>query len=526
MSTALSLAEVNAVIGACGCCEHPRCCPPEKECRSVGFILTQVGFVKPDSTPSDDSEEPPDYQQTKYLVLRHSVSGSDEPPAIGEYPGTEIEYTSFTRSQNWVFSDVQTWDRAFNANLCSLSLPDAVVTPSCTFTGGIVDRYYSPYYDGGTDTWNNFKSTEQEWVYSDGEGDETEAHIAWREQYTDAETWQTMRDEWEIAHPIHVAWEATRDAHDAWEYIRDEHDLWEADPEGYGDEPPLEGPEPPLEGEEPPNPEEPSPEPEEFYGPCTLKTVVITTNWERIGGEVVLADLGEGFPNPNTSDPFYGSVIVTGDDYSYESPVTWAEFKAQAEAWVNDNAAEAFERMDMNASDSDYCPPQGSCLAEKYHTNDVGSPWLAAVTGRMFQYRYKLNKCCGYKRILSGWQEVFWPLIYLEWLAEIALLGSDDPVPPPPVNLDSLAVKKQWLWEGVPPLCPPVDSSESDDPALTPFDHEPMWSPWSAIVKVADGEQGRIGIRNYFQICYGTLRDVMPQVLGEADLSDDEPDTP
>jgi hypothetical protein len=136
-----------------------------------------------------------------------------------------------------------------------------------------------------------------------------------------------------------------------------------------------------------------------------------------------------------------------------------------------------------------------------------------------FRYRFKLNKCCAYRSILSGWREVFVPQSYQEWFLGLAELGSGDVIPAPPVDLEDLAAHKQWLWTGIPPLCKGSSSSNSD-----PFDYEPMWSAWSNPVKVPADECGLVVLKNYFQICHGSLQDVMPEVLGQMNFSDDTPD--
>lgn len=523
--SAPTLAEVNAVLAQCGCCEHPRCCPPLLECRSLTFQAGANGWdLPPDST---DSDPPPLWQATKYLrkTTSHASYGSDNITSVSNYPGSgsAIEYTSYTRvdTRSYTFSE---WvDRAFSAALGCLEV-SGVFFEQCSFGGTLVTRYYAPVYSGGT--WTNYLATEFVQTEVSVAGETTEEFTAW-----EAESAQ-----WDIDHPDFAAeeetyatdfaaWQADYTAYEA------EYAQWEIDYDAWltGGEV---GPEPTVRdapGEPPAPPPRPL-APGEFYPPCTRKTTVVRTNWKHeMSGGVAIISLVPGteeVPNPLATHTIGTPGGVTGPTV-YSEPVTLADFKAAAEAWAEENSAAAFAATELAASDSGACAAGFDlCGASKFYSSGV-DPWRAAIYAQVFRYRWKLNKCCGYSSIQSGWREVYWPKAYLDWLDLLETLGSDDPVPPPPVDLDALATKKQWLWTGTPPLCPEdsADSSASAPP-VDPFDHEPMWSPWSAPVKVPDGQEGRIGLRNYFQICYATLRDFMPAVTGALDFSDDLPDAP
>lgn len=240
----------------------------------------------------------------------------------------------------------------------------------------------------------------------------------------------------------------------------------------------------------------------------------------------MLVESTEEFPNPYTFSTVPISNLL-GQDGSelvktYEVPVTLEEFIAAASAWMHHQIDEALDDFIAGGgSDSSACQPATTCGARKFSLPFVGSPWQPSLELAAFRYRWRLNKCCGYKKILSGWREVFFPLEYMQWYQDLAGLGSSDDIPAPPVDLDALAEHRQWLWEGQPPLC---NDSSSGSSEVDPYDHEPMWSPWSLTVKVPDGEEGLVLLRNYFQICYGNIPDAMPDVTGQINLSDNIPD--
>jgi hypothetical protein len=521
-----TLAEMNALLAQCGCCEHPRCCPPRLQCRSAGVHAHRVGFVKP---PLDsDSDEVPQFMMIHYLKKTHGgLMGADEttydtyPPAGAGGGGS---YVSRVRVDSRSAFYVQEYDRSFNANISCIMTPDAVYKGHCVISGEFTDTFYQAYREDVAEGESiganaNFRSAThvERWVSAAGE--RRKEHIEW----------EAEGNLWDLDHPDYPAEIATHEAaHAVWQA---DYDAWEIawtlwDNEGQvGVEPVFEDVEPQLA-----DPREQ--EPAEFYPECTLRLNITYTNWERVnpgeGWTIRLVPEEEDYPNPRTESYIHGQVVPNYDEetVSYETAVTYEDFIALVETWSAENVVEAFARSELEQSDSDYCAASDICGAYKFYGDAASQPYLTLVfEARLFQYRWKLNKCCGFASITSGWREVYWPLEYMQWLAEVELLGSDDPIPPPPVDLEALAAKKQWLWTGAPPLCPlDSDSADSDTPPLDPYDHEPMWSPWSAIVEIPVGERGRKGLRNYFQNCYGPLKDFMPQVTGEVDFSDDLPD--
>ncbi len=146
---------------------------------------------------------------------------------------------------------------------------------------------------------------------------------------------------------------------------------------------------------------------------------------------------------------------------------------------------------------------------------------IASAIARAIQYRIKLNKCCGYKTVRSEWLEVFYPRDYLEWLATISDISDPSEWPANPGGIT--VTPRVWEWTGTPPLCRDSDSAASDS---DPFDEESMWSPWSATVKVPAGKEGVVVLKGYKQRCYGNLIDDMPEVLGEHTPDDSVPDEP
>ncbi len=143
-------------------------------------------------------------------------------------------------------------------------------------------------------------------------------------------------------------------------------------------------------------------------------------------------------------------------------------------------------------------------------------PATTKATG--FIYQFRLNKCCGYKTIRCEWDEVFFPKAYLDWLKQIGELSNREDWPPNPGGI--VITPKVWTWQGNPPLC--NHDSSSSDQTDDPFDDRGMWSPWSAMVTVPEGQEGVVVLRKFSQKCYGELIDDMPGVLGDIIPSDSE----
>jgi hypothetical protein len=521
----LTLDKLRATLAECGCCPPPGCCPPLVECRSGFARAASVGFVDP--AFSDSSI--PYSRQTRYLRRRFdSRSGVAPPPGISDYPDLSGTFSSAEYVVTWSYAKIEEFDQAFNASVAGAYFtgrdcgPDmqtaATLTYRCEITGGWTERYYDVYYDGSD--WVRYQTVLKENVLSDAVGEETEDHVAWSEASA----------AWDAAHPdypaevaaytaAHAVWQA---AYDAWsEAYTAWTAAWNAWHEG---------------GETGPEPEEPAPftdvepeladprpaEPEEFYPPCTQKRVITWTEWHLVGGEVVLRPDTEESPNPYTETRYEGYVggglgdipIEEWEDV-LELPVTFEEFVALAEAWIATKANFDY----ASDSGSDACPPGDLCRATKRFYPDPASPWQSDIDIDFFQYRFKLDKCCGWQDIRSEWDTIFYPKEWLDWQIETAALGSgEDPLPEPSRPVKNPRV---WTWSGTPPLCPGSSSDSGSTPA-DHYDYEPMWSPWSATIFVPGGDhEGVVVNRNYQQKCYEAPQQQFPELFGTYDESSD-----
>lgn len=521
---ALNLASLNALISQCGCCELPRCCPPALECISFNGLAVGVGFLPEDS--DSVSAAVPDWKRTRFLRRVHTRTGISPPDIVADHPSGTGTYVRKHTDVSWVLKTIEEYERSFEASVGSLqggtcrSVETPLVT-RCEASGGFTQTFTAVIYWGGE--WVSFTDLVVVSTITEVSGQETAEHLAWEDEYAS----------WLAAHPDyaaeHAAWES---AYAVW--ISD-YAAWDAAVEAYqaavqawmdggsvGD-PPVSPGDPPVAPEEPP----PAPvEPDEFYPPCTYRQSFQYTYYEYQEGGPVLVESTEESPNPYE----YSTVPISdlqGQDgtelvTSYEMPVTFEEFFAAAESWIDANIEEALDDFIAGGgSDSSACTPGSACGARKFSLPDVGSPFQPALQITNSRYRWKLNKCCGYKSILSGWREVFFPLAYMQWYQALAGLGSGDEIPPPPVDLEALSAQRQWQWTGTPPLCLGSSSASSE---VDPYDEESMWSPWSLTLRVPTGQEGIMLLRNYFQICYGSIPDVMPGVTGQINLSDDIPD--
>jgi hypothetical protein len=215
--------------------------------------------------------------------------------------------------------------------------------------------------------------------------------------------------------------------------------------------------------------------------------------------------------------------------WTYSMPVTYGELSAFVADRLIDPAIPWFYRTNVvmqavwkkqwplypvpeldSTSESEPPPPPDPC--------ERPNCYPAVIFATAFQYRFKLNKCCAWRAIRSEWDEVFFPKAYLDWLAETALLSDESDWPENPGGV--IVTPKAWVWSGVPPRCD--GSSDSPDSSEdNPFDYEPMWSPWSALVKTAAGQEGWIELRNYQQKCYEAPPQQMPDVFGVYELADE-----
>jgi hypothetical protein len=513
---ALDLDTLNATLAECGCCEHPSCCPPQIECQSGFGRGESVGFIDPgsDDDRSDSGALGIDWKQTRYLRKVFVETGGGDYTNVEDYPGgSSGSFTSQTLAVTWVKRFIEEYSQAFEASVsgaaglgfCGISEPE--FETRCEYSGGWVSEIFEPYFADGV--WSNFLSQRVTGTISDASGEETAEHIEWEIEAV----------AWDLAHPdypaevaayeaAHSAWQAD---YDAWEvtYLAWQEDWNEWDAGGQiGPEPeepaPFEDPEPTLAA---PRPEEPG----EFYPECTMKTTTVTTAWERVGGVVQLVEDTEEDPNPRTdiSIPGFVEGITESSALEYEEPVTFEAWLALVEAWLATNSN--FDHAEDSGFDSQACPPGNGCTATKIIGRGIDE-WQSAIETDFFRFRIKLNKCCAWPAIRSEWSRVMFPQAWLEWLAEVEAATGSDPLPTEPAT-KPVKTPQVWTWSGVPPRCED-STSGSDSVPLNPYDHEPMWSPWSLVIALPDGMEGRIANRNYYQKCYAAPPQRMPEIFG------------
>ncbi len=398
--------------------------------------------------------------------------------------------------------------------------PIEEMQPVCSASGTSILEYFQTHcYGDGIEEVNkvNGRSYRYEHSLSSAEGETTEEYTAWQSIYTDDAGYES--------------------ALNLYETYLDDYAQWETEWNAWNDGGQI-GPEP----EEPDAVDEPMAKPTQYYGKCWYKiTTTVTIDPHYFGynsdgsspddpdGEAFaewIAGKAVGEPPCSGSGEFVSAYTQTPvsamPDYggSTTSSEEVYEEGVDKDGWI--------ALVEGVMADAQF-PHEGCmgelCTARKQILQNIDSGGNdISYAEQWFRYRIKLNKCCGYRNILSGWREIFFPQVYLDWLETIAGLGSSDDIPSAPVDPNDTATKKQWSWSGEPPLCPDGSSSASEDSSfeiLDPYDHEPMWSPWSLVVKVPPGEQGIVAIRKYWQKCYGNLPDLMPTVMGDIDLGSD-----
>lgn len=489
----IDLDTLNDLLSHCGCCNHPTCCPPQIECHSGATNLQDSLFEK----PLDDSDSSiPDFERTRYKRIKRTWEGvpfereelfsESSPPGA---PYVDVSRVVESLECDWVWTYINQYTNSFRTEtspdffrICDLQASIPMIT--CEVTGGYTytqkDRVIAPggigaFYDSYVET----AATENV------SGEETEDHAAWITLYGSEEGWQAARDEWQEASNAHSAWLLN----------------------------PV-GPEPEVPGE-------PFNEPEEFYGPCTFKTTKTGTytDWDEENGIHVRPSTEEA-PNPeisvsfNDDGPDFRGRPAPAPPLIYEDPVSYFEWLAEVDAWHESVAN--FDHRDSSESEFADCQYGFECSAFKA-VNAYQPGWSAQY--QWFRYRFKLNKCCVWENIRSEWDEVFYPREWLEWLRWIE--SSDFPQPEEPAARPE-KTERVWVWTGTPPRC---DDSTSDSAVLNPYDYEPMWSPWSAVVKMPTGlaGQGIIVNRNYMQKCYAAPPEKMPGIFGIYAESDSTP---
>lgn len=535
----LTLDALQGTLAECGCCPPPSCCPPVVECQSRNMYARVTAFIKyPDSSDSDSDVRPgwlPHYRTKTYRKARNEVVTTTLTfPGPDTHTNGGESYTSETIDYGYTHDFIQEYSDIFEVEngVPHCRFNESVYSYRCTVSGGYLRRSYGAYSttDTGppvTGTWHTFLAYEEEVTYSDVSGLETDDHLAWEAIYTDAATWQGIYDQWEIDQAAYNAWLLAKSIHDDWEAVRDAHDAWEADP--VGDEPPEEGPEPPEEGPEPTNPgDEPAAEPGEFYPPCTMRTTTTQTSWGTYvlpGGGVGIRLVDNGSDGPDNPLTFHSDSV--GGDPGSPNPVFIYSNEIAFESWLA--AVDAFHALSANFDGQESedsataCTTRDRCSASKYvYRNLIEQDGTWNADFQWFRYRFKLNKCCAWQDIRSEWDEVLYRQEWLAWRAAMDARGESestpDPVEPTPAPVKTAKV---WTWLGTPPRCPDDSSASSSAPPVDPYDHEPMWSPWSAVVKMPAGEiNGIIVNRNYQQKCYEAPPQNFPDVFGIYDDSD------
>lgn len=500
-----NLDEWNTLLAQCGCCEMPRCCPPLIECQSGHGWAQPVGFI---DYGSDSSDETDLWKKPRYLRFVRTRHGESIPDTIRDFPSGGGHYSSGGTTASWEIRFIDEYVSPFESAISGAYFAgdckeggSRESNSRCDYSGGWVTSGKGIYEDGAG--WHSYENSREVAVISDASGEVRQGWTAWHD---DAESWDT-------AHPDFATeladWEAD---HTAWETEEAEWttawDAWDAGGQ-VGEEPTLR-----TEPEEPGDRPE---EPDKFYPPCTMRTTVTVTRWHYSAGEVKLYPDTEEEPNPYTYEIVPGGLQGQGPAEpveSYENKITYEEFLTAANAWLS-----PLSNFDYaEGSDSSGCEPGALCRA----TRSV-DPFedAARLTTDFFRYRVKLNKCCGYPKIRSEWDNVLYPREWLNWLAEWLADEASDSVPAPAEPAARpLVTPKAWEWEGVPPMCDDSSGSDSSADPVDPFDHEPMWSPWSPVIQVPEDMEGVVAMRNYQQKCYGVLPDPMPGVFGGYDESE------
>ncbi len=525
----LTLAEYNALIAQCGCCELPRCCPPLLECQSLHAHFTARGY-----TSVNDSAAWPKHRK---WGTRTTATGSWSQTGPNPHNSGTSTYQVWTVSAE-AFRGIEI-ERTYSGGVTPVEgsgsssgpcphwpVPNDVV--ACAASGAAASTNYTwVFWGGGT--------PEQPAPHAD-----FAASMSWSESISSAEGETTeIFAAWRGLYPTDADYEAALEAYGA--YIQ-AYDGWmDSQPlrDSFGSDGEFNAALEAWEAAAPDSVDEPAARPSmEVYPKCWFRittTYVIhphyfgkysdgssaepeepsstVQEWLDGGGSGSPPCSGTGTLSRYTDAPISSISKPPGTaieaDTEFLEPFTRDEWRAEVAAVVDDLVGDF--------------PDEGCYLAHCGASRQVTEESYSEIA---FRYRFKLNKCCGYRNILSGWREVFFTQEYIDWHNLITGPGSSVTIPPPPVDLDAISPHKEWLWEGIPPLCPQGSSSASSSEETDPYDEESMWSPFSLTVRVPPGEYGHIVLRNYQQKCYGTLFDLMPRVTGEVDLSDSVPDAP
>lgn len=442
---ATTLNRLNELIGACGCCELPTCCPPLIECRTLQSSFSfATGFTQ-DADPK------------QYRVEELGTSYGLHDPVTDTFPGTDETYISeeYTGSGSVTTrTEISSlWQAGFiGASPCGTpSSEDITSETTCTAAGGGSHKFFGGYFED--DSWHTYLASEVTYAGTDVSNEQTPEHAAWEED--------------------HDVWLGELAAYEA-EYAEYEEDHAEWVEGG------MVGPEP-----EPPEPIREEPVEPPYGHPCgTLSVVATTTVYDG-------PDDSEG---ETTSSEFFtlvGSLPLwdgtTEDTRTLTEGNTPEELVGLAQAWADGNVAAAFEA----------CPGGEGCLA-------IGPDETTGET-QYFRYRYKLNRCCGWKTIRSEWLEIEADQPWLDWEA-----AGDEEAEEPPGAIDTPRV---WEWSGTPTSEGCRDEDGNPDPEADPYIDEDMWSEWSSPLGAGLDTGRLVVLRDYRQKCYQAPPQTFPDLL-------------
>ncbi|MES2923680.1 MAG: hypothetical protein V4819_19150 [Verrucomicrobiota bacterium] len=159
----LTLEKLNASLAECGCCEHPRCCPPLIECQSGFGRSKSVGFIN-DGTSDDRSDSGfagVDWKQTRYLKKTYLEVGSSPADTVTDYPGgSSGSYTSRTLAVDWEKRFIEEYDQGFRASASGAYFSGSACDSTeetysyrCEASGGWTETVYEAYFSAGA--WHN-----------------------------------------------------------------------------------------------------------------------------------------------------------------------------------------------------------------------------------------------------------------------------------------------------------------------------------------------------------------------------------
>lgn len=499
-----TLHHLNQILHECGCCQHPSCCEPEVEYQSGSCLVDDVGFVDHDESNGESGSDDEPWKVTKYLrrVLTSGYTG---------YAGVQVPYPSPNpEGEKYIgssaegsitmkyFEEYSSPIEASASGIYTCKEDDSVFSTRCTYAGSMTEEHKGTYRHDGK--WHSYVSTVVSMTVSSVAGQRRKEHIEWEENHS----------AWEAANPNYEQdVQQYNEAHSAWQAAeaqwQNAWNNWHAGGQ-QGEEPPY--PNAPTEPPKPPS------EPTKFYSECTSKSTYTRRNYRIVYQDGLpvreMVPSSPGNPNPYNYEtiPMQAIGVAVPTKTTYEEPVSWRQWLSLADAWVNANVIS----FPNDSADESAAPDLGNCKPGDWHYaqktvgmgpgGTTGNP-AKRMLSRYFRYRLKLNKCCGYKDIRSEWDLIRYPAKWLQWSSG----GQNGVEPELPEKTPQV-----WGWSGTPPQCHDSDSAPKED---DPYDYRPMWSPWSQVVKMPDGEdEGIMRNRNYKQKCYEGPPEDMPEVFG------------